>query len=260
MHPLAAPELLTLWEHGARRHPLDRGALLAAAARPDWPADAIADLPLGRINASLLQLRSATFGPRIEGHADCPQCGQRLAFMLDTAQLLAATAPADADADADAEGEGEASTSASAAAGPGAAAMAQTQAAGLRLRAPSLRDLAAVADATDAAEAARALLARCTLAGDVARLDDAGLAVVEDALDMLDPQADLAITLHCVACGHDGAAQLDAGALLWEEIEVRAQELLHEVHGLASAYGWSEPQILALSPARRAAYLAMAGH
>jgi hypothetical protein len=258
MHPLAAPELLTLWERGACRHPLDRGALLAAAARPDWPADAIADLPLGAVNASLLQLRSATFGPRIDGHADCPQCGQRLAFTLDTAQLLAATAPADAALDGSAAPDVGADADASA--GAGGRARAETQAAGLRLRAPSLRDLAAVADATDAAEAARALLARCTLAGDVARLDDAGLAVVEDALDMLDPQADLAITLHCVACGHDGAAQLDAGALLWEEIEVRAQELLHEVHGLASAYGWSEPQILALSPARRAAYLAMAGH
>jgi hypothetical protein len=239
MHPLAGSELLTLWERGARRHPLDRGALLAAAARPDWPVDTIADRPLGAVNASLLQLRSATFGPRIAGHADCPQCGQRLAFTLDTAQLLAATAPAEADA------SGRAS--------------AETEAGGLRLRAPSLRDLAAVADAASATEAARALLARCTLAGDVALLDDAGLAVVEDALDMLDPQADLAIALHCVACGHDGAAQLDAGALLWDEIDVRAHQLLLDVHRLASAYGWSEPEILALSPARRAAYLDMAG-
>ena len=233
MHALAGSELLTLWERGARRHPLDRGALLAAAARPDWPVDAIADLPLGQVNASLLQLRSATFGPRIDGHADCPQCGQRLAFTLDTAQLLAATTADDSPRDAEAEG--------------------------LRLRAPCLRDLAAVASAADAAEAARALLARCTLAGDVARLDAAALAVVEQALDALDPQADLAIALQCVGCGHDGAAQLDAAALLWEEIEVRAQQLLLEVHRLASAYGWSEPQILALSPARRASYLALAG-
>ena len=37
----------------------------------------------------------------------------------------------------------------------------------------------------------------------------------------------------------------------------RAGALLHEVHRLASAYGWSEAQILALSPARRAQYLAL---
>lgn len=47
MRELGAAELLSLWDHGAPRHALDRAALLAAAARPDWPADAIADLPLG---------------------------------------------------------------------------------------------------------------------------------------------------------------------------------------------------------------------
>jgi hypothetical protein len=65
--------------------------------------------------------------------------------------------------------------------------------------------------------------------------------------------------LQCVACGHAGEAQLDPGALLWDEIEVRAQALLLEVHRLASAYGWSEEQILSLSPGRRARYLALLG-
>jgi hypothetical protein len=59
-----------------------------------------------------------------------------------------------------------------------------------------------------------------------------------------------------VACGHE-TTQLDTAALLWDEITARAGALLHEVHRLASAYGWSEAQILALSPARRARYLAL---
>lgn len=233
MHPLAGSELLSLWERGARRHALDRSALLAAAARPDWDAASIVDRPLGAVNASLLQLRSASFGPHIAGHADCAQCGQRLAFTLDAQQLLAL-------ADADTRPS-------------------STDAAGLRLRAPSLRDLAAVAHEADAERATRTLLARCTLAGDAAQIDTAALREAEQALDALDPQADLAIALHCVACGHAGAAQLDPGALLWDDIETQAQRLLEQVHRLASAYGWSEDQILALSPARRASYLALQG-
>lgn len=235
MQGLTGAALLSLWERGASRHALDRSALLAAAARPDWAPHTIADLPLGAINTSLLQLRSATFGPLIDGHADCLQCGQRLAFTLDTDQLLAvgpddqATPPEPAEAEV----------------------------AGLRVRAPSLRDLAAVSVKGDAQRAARALLARCTLSGDVAAIDDAALDEVEATLDRLDPQADLVLALICVACGHAGQAQLDAGTLLWEEIEARARLLLGEVHRLASAYGWSEPQILALSPERRASYLAM---
>ena len=236
MQALTGATLLSLWERGASRHALDRSALLAAVARPEWPAAEIADLPLGAVNASLLRLRSASFGPHIAGHADCTQCGQRLAFTVDTRQML----PAHGDDNDD-------------------PAPRETEVAGLRVRAPSLRDLAAVATQTDARQAARALLARCTLAGDLALIDDAALRQVEDALEALDPQADLVLALQCVACGHAGGAQLDAGALLWEEIEAHARVLLGEVHRLASAYGWSEAHILALSPARRASYLAMVG-
>ena len=44
-------------------------------------------------------------------------------------------------------------------------------------------------------------------------------------------------------------------AFLWDEVDVRARRLLDEVHALAGAYGWSEQRILALSEARRRAYL-----
>ena len=231
MRALDGADLLALWERGLPRHALDRAALLAAAARPDWPPETIADRPLGSIGTSLLRLRAANFGPRIDAHADCRHCGERLAFTLDVADLLQ-----------DAQDE----------------VPATTEVAGLRLRAPSLRDLAAVA-ALSAEQATRTLLARCTLAGQADALNDDTQQQVEDALEALDPQADCALGLRCVACGRDDTAQLDAAALLWDEIAVCAQALLREVHQLASAYGWSEPQILALSATRRARYLALTG-
>lgn len=233
MRALPGSEMLSLWERGAGRHALDRSALLAAAARPDWPADGIADLPLGAVNASVLRLRMACFGPRIDGHADCPECGERLALALDVRALLGAVTEQDA-----------------------SASRREAEVAGLQVRAPTLRDLAAVADDADAP---RALLGRCTLAGDASRLDDAALQAVEAQLDALDPHADLALSLQCVACGHADRVQLDAGQLMWDELEAHALRLLREVHQLASAYGWSEAQILALTPARRASYLAMTG-
>lgn len=230
MQALAAADLLALWERGLARHALDRSALLAAAARPDWPAETVVDRPLGAVNASLLRLRAASFGPRIDGHVDCPGCGQRLAFALDTRVLLHGADDATAD---------------------------EAEVAGLRLRPPCLRDLAAVAAEADAARAAHALLARCTLAGDAARLDEEVLARVEAALERLDPQADITLALACTDCGHASQAQLDPGSLLWDELEARAHALLAEVHRLACAYGWTEEQVLALGPARRARYLAM---
>ncbi len=234
MRALDAAELLSLWDRGMPRHALDRAALLASAARPDWLADAVADLPLGAIGTSLLRLRAANFGPRIDTHVDCRHCGQRLALALDVAELL----------------QGEPPEMASTCAPP------ETDVAGLRVRAPSLRDLAAVAELAPA-DAADALLARCTLAGQPAALDAAGRAQVDEALEALDPQADLAFSLNCVACGRQDMAQLDAGTLLWDELCARAGVLLQQVHQLARHYGWSEAQILALPANRRAQYLAL---
>jgi hypothetical protein len=229
---LGASDCMVLWERGTARHALDRSALLAAFARPDLAPDAIARLPLGEVTASLLRLREATFGAHIRSHVDCERCAQRLELALDVRTLLQPAPPKET-------------------------AARSVDVAGLCLRAPSLLDLAAVASQPDTECATRALLARCTLRGDAAAVSDAELQEVEDQLEALDPNADIAFNVRCPYCGHDSTAQLDAGALLWDEIEARAQALLGEVHALARAYGWSEGEILALGAARRAAYLAL---
>ena len=54
-------------------------------------------------------------------------------------------------------------------------------------------------------------------------------------------------------------ASLDPGLLYWAELAQRAQRLLSEVHRLASAYGWSEAEILGLDPDRREGYLELVG-
>lgn len=242
MRALGPVDLLALWERGAARHPIDRSALLCAWARPELAADRIADLPLGVVTESLLRLRAANFGSRIDGHVDCEACGQRLSLALDLRELLQPSAAPDD-------------------------AHAVVEAAGLRVRAPRLRDLAAIADEPDAEQAARQLLARCIVpaadrpASDeaVANVSDAALREVEAALEALDPDADLVLDMHCEACGRHGNVQLDAGVLLWDEIDARARALLAQVHALARAYGWTESEILGLGTARRASYLAMVG-
>jgi hypothetical protein len=46
-------------------------------------------------------------------------------------------------------------------------------------------------------------------------------------------------------------------AFFWKEINHWANRILREVHLLASTYGWSEADILALTPTRRQWYLAL---
>jgi hypothetical protein len=232
MRPIGACDLLSLWERGLVRHPLDRSALLASFARPELLPQAVTDLPIGEITVSLLRLREANFGARIPSHVDCEHCGQRLELTLDARELRQPMP----------HGESVATA---------------IDVAGLRVRTPTLRDMAVVANEPDATRAARLLLERCTIQGDVAALPEALFRDVEDAMEAADPNADLAFEVHCEACGEPSTAQLDVGELLWDELSARARALLGEVHLLARAYGWTESEILALSPARRASYLSM---
>ncbi|MFD0428254.1 hypothetical protein ACFQ60_09340 [Streptomyces zhihengii] len=67
--------------------------------------------------------------------------------------------------------------------------------------------------------------------------------------------ADVTLSIACPECGEATPAELDITSYLWTELDTWARDLLLDVHLLASAYGWSEPEILALSPTRRRYYL-----
>ena len=119
---------------------------------------------------------------------------------------------------------------------------------GCEFRAVTSRDLLE-------ATSRRGLLERC-VAGE---LSDAVLAALPDALAAADPQADVRVDLDCAVCGHRWASPFDIAAYLWTELEACARRLLYDVHALALAYGWSEAEVLAVSPGRRRRYLELAG-
>jgi len=229
--PLNPDRLLTVWESGMRRHPIDRALLLFALSEPRMPPDTLADAPLGRRNASLMALHRTLFGTRLATWTDCPACAERMDLDTDVAQLPPVPAHVPA----------------------------LIEAAGLRFRRPTSRHLAGLTEITDPEAAARQLLRECAETPEALPRDDAALSrlmdAVEPVLEAADPWADLSLAVHCPNCGHEGSATLNIADILWEEIDSHARSLLDEVHTLAQAYGWSEPQILALSNTRRTAYL-----
>jgi hypothetical protein len=81
------------------------------------------------------------------------------------------------------------------------------------------------------------------------------LNAVAARLGELDPQADLMVPLECPECGHGWQSSLDIAEHLWTEIDTYAKRLIYEVTGLATAFGWTEAEVLAVSPARRRMYL-----
>lgn len=235
MRVLHDTELLNLWERGARRHPLDRALLALAAALPQVPSDTLADWPIGRRNQQLARLRCQCFGPLLRGWATCVKCGEKLEFEMD-GKLLSGQEKHDL------------------------AGHEETVTINDRIfRLPTSRDLAQAAQALDPAEGAARLATSCQVAGPVpAKWEEAELVATGEALALADPLAETRITFRCPDCGSEWKETLDFADFFWTELQARIRHLLLEIHTLASAYGWSEADILALSPERRATYLEMA--
>lgn len=222
-------EILGLWEAGRTRHPLDRG-LLAARAGPSSPSGDAADWPLGRCNRALAQLHCAVFGGMLRGWARCPTCGEQLEFEFDGQKLIEA-AP---DPEERLVTVGE-----------------------WRFRLPTSRDLAAAsAEASEAAATLR-LLSNCWAGEAPPRTfwNDDDVRRIEQSMAEADPLAEIRLHFDCPQCSAAFDESLDLCSFVWAEIDSQARAILTEIHELATAYGWSESAILALSPVRRGAYI-----
>jgi hypothetical protein len=80
---------------------------------------------------------------------------------------------------------------------------------------------------------------------------------LNEAMAKADPQAVTELRLECPACQHTWTSVFDIVSFLWRELDHWAKHLLLAVHRLASAYGWREEDILAMSTWRRQVYLEM---
>lgn len=235
MRPLTSEDILTLWDRGSRLHPLQRALSLLAAGCPERSLDELARLPIDQRDHLLLQLRVLTFGRRLEAVVACPQCQQWLELELPTAALL------------------EAPTSGT----HGAAIELSLEGATVKVRAPTTEDLLAVAAAGDEHGARACLLERCVEVAAPMELTHEQRRRALDRLVEHLPHVESTCELVCPACSHTWCEDLDMGEYLWAELRASARRLLLEVHVLARAYGWREADLLAMSPARRDAYLSM---
>ncbi|MEW2397724.1 hypothetical protein [Streptomyces sp. NPDC046862] len=231
-----AAELLATWEAGLAEAPTGRALLLHRTARPDLDARALPVLPVGEREADLFTLRRALFGERMQVRLACGACGEDMEFDLDAGEFARSL---------DRRGE----------------SVVQVRQDGweVEFRVPGVADLAAAARAADPRAA---LLARCLVsavrAGAAVAAGELPVPVqrrIAEAVEAADPGGDVTLNIACPECGQATRAELDIASYLWTELDAWARDVLLDVHLLATAYGWSEPEILALSPLRRRYYL-----
>jgi len=242
MKTLDASELLQAWERGAGFPPARAILPLLALACPELSADLFPSLTIGERDGLLLTQREWLFGPRLEAASACQKCGERLEFSLAIEELRATPAITDASSLGQMQ--------------PVTATVGKYQ---LRARAPTIADLQ---NTTTLEQLLDRCLLEATCNGEKQTASELPAEIAEaiaHELAQADPQADLQLVLRCPTCEHEWLAVFDIAAFLWEEIDAWAYRTLLQIHQLASAYGWNEAEILALSPARRQIYLTMIG-
>lgn len=237
-------DLLAGWERGLASSGQGRALELHRMARPDTDPRDLLRVPAGMRETDLYALRRALFGDRLDVLAECGSCGAAIEVEIDAGAL--ARRPV-----TDSEGD------------PGAGPLRFTEDGwDVEFRLPAVGDLAAAAATGDLAAARRQLVMSCVLAAsrdgcacDPAGLPDQVLRRLAAECERADPAAEVTLRLICPQCAAVTPAELDVADCVWAELDSWARETLLDVHLLARAYGWTEPEVLALSPLRRRYYL-----
>lgn len=198
--------------------------VLAACAVTDVDRDALWDLPVGKRIEYLLALTGAD---EFDAELRCAACAAVFEVTLTVAELLDAAA----------------------AAGSGAIVVGDA-----RFRRPAGRDQLAWLEGAGTYDVSLTERIVATLALDDA---DCALADVEAAFDVADPLLRAAVTAACPECGYEAEHDTDPAGMALNHLTGAQDSLLAAVDALATAYHWSEAQILALPDWRRARYLQM---
>ena len=235
----SAVAVLMLWEAGLGYPPVERALKLLSAGCPE-SVERLSVLTIGERDAKLLALRERIFGPTIASVATCPGCDVSLEQSFTVEDIRVSETAADPVLSVDVNGET------------------------VPFRLPNSLDLTALALFDDPDKARAHLVGRCLL---TASFGEEGTASpseplihrIADAMAQADPLGDIQITLTCPACSLAWQEPFDIVAFFWSELTAWASRVVEQVHRLASAYGWSEADILSMSPRRRELYLSRIG-
>ncbi|MGZ8158732.1 MAG: T4 family baseplate hub assembly chaperone [Methylobacter sp.] len=245
MRNLNAADMLNVWEQGLNRSLLQRTLILLVAAFPEMGPDTIAELSIGSRDGYLLTVRERLFGSRLVNNAVCPKCTGRIEWEQEISELVVENAghhPAEQRNRLEIDDYR------------------------LDFRLPNSVDMAGLEGSSSAAVALKQLLKRCILSAehagtncDIDQLPEPVIQALNQRIEELDPQAEIRINLTCPDCSHRWEVFFDIAGFLGAEINDWAERTIHSVHKLARAYGWTEQEILNLSPVRRQLYLGMVG-
>lgn len=238
-----AAQLLALWDEVAGLHPARRALAILHFTDPSATEEQVAELSVGEAEERMLALRRSAFGETFDALSRCPHCEELIELSFGSSDFPPTISRRSRSVTQRIDSRGCV----------------------IEFRAPTLSDLATVSAQLDAEAAEIALIELCVTsvtsgngkAASARSLPRETIDEVGAALEKADPLSCTRVRLTCPACSHEWSSLFDVSAYLWMELESWAKGILGEVHLLAGAYGWSEADILSLSPRRRSEYLEM---
>jgi T4 bacteriophage base plate protein len=240
MNDSSATTFLSIWEQGQSQHPVDRALTVLQYAFPQSTRNELADLSIGERDSRLLQFRREAFGDKVQSVADCPNCTERVEVSFNVDEVRVPPEPQR----------------------PSPEEEFQSGDYRIQFRLPNSWDMAALVQQSGSENPVNTLLGRCLVRASRHKKtigkDELPEQVVQELVEHIaesDPQAEIFLNLKCPECGQSWEMLFDIVPILWEEIVEKAQRLIGEIHALAANYGWSEQEILNLSPQRRRIYL-----
>ena len=247
MRSFSASDLLTVWERGWNRPPAERALILLRSAFPDALPAALGQLTVGQRDLCLLKLREMTFGTKLTGTAICPECNEPVELDFDSRDMSGAGSGLP-----DFQDEVNA----------GNELLMVLPGWEIRFRLPTGTDMTSLS--ADTPQAQSKLLEACLLGArhedrtvQAADLPEEVVTALSERMAREDPYLNISLAVNCPVCGHEWQMIFDIVSYFMSEIHFWAMRMLREVHRLASAYGWSEADILAMSAWRRQRYLEM---
>lgn len=223
------------------------GVLVATADGGIEPGSA-ARLTAGDRDRLLAAIYAGTYGARVPATLDCDHCGARFDIDFSLEQLLShQLRPSSEDL------APEVSEAPPLPLGDGTFQLAD----GTRFRLPTGEDECAVLGLPPE-QAQRMVLKRCLIeAGAGGEVDDERSGAVQAAMEALAPVLDLELDARCSECGEWQVVHFDIQHYLLSALQQERGQLAHEIHRLASAYGWSLSEILGLPRSQRRSLVAL---
>lgn len=230
--------IIEVWERIANQHLLESALTILNSLIPEIPKKDFAEMSIGRRNYFLTQIRNKLIGRDLICFTVCPYCDSKLEFSISPEEILSPSKAEDT---------------------PFVFIIDDYI---IRYRLPNSVNLAIASRCKDFYSAKDEILNQCLieLTKDDQKISPSELPEeiklkLSCDMSIKEPATESVIDLVCKDCNYSWTQIMDIASFLITEINFYAKNILRDVHQLASAYGWSESEIIGMSPQKRNWYL-----